>query len=206
MLYNRLLISSVGIATFRSTKYKIQNKNGSTCIYQVPCGVQPSLTLFSAPITVPRPNKRPHLPLILYNISKTPYRSESTNVNMLLAPKVRSMAVLTHSGNFTIVASSGYELLTTLTRHKINNTWHQHEDSQRREVTPYSTYRAACTVHNIISSSLNKHSEAYVYTFWILETTSSPECTHSTVHRRNLKTNVATPARIPQTPRTVNRC
>lgn len=100
MVYNKLFTSSVGITSFRSTKYKIQNKKGSASFHQVPCGLQPSVTLFSTPITVSRPVsliKRLHLPLTLNNISKIPSRSECSNVDTLLGPDV--MKALNTLGN-----------------------------------------------------------------------------------------------------------
>lgn len=124
-VYYRIFIGSVGITSFRSTKYNIQNKNGTAGFHQVLCGVQLSVTLLSIPIIVSRPTsliKRLHLSLNSHNISKIPQRSECSNVHMFLAPRCHEGTEL--AGNCTRVASSGYELLITLTGHKISKTLH----------------------------------------------------------------------------------
>jgi hypothetical protein len=74
MVYNRLHQFS---EQYFLPKYQIpiQNKKGSASFQQAPCGLQPSVTLFSTRTTVSRPIslvKRLHLPLTLHNISKIP--------------------------------------------------------------------------------------------------------------------------------------
>jgi hypothetical protein len=137
MVYNILFISSIGITSFPSTKYKIQKKD-NVGFHQVLCGLQLPLTLFSKPITVFRPIsliKRLHLPLTSHNISKVSYRSECSNVHILLAPRCHEGTE--HAANFTRVASRGYELLITLTGHKISTSL-QHPD--RKQCCKFTQY------------------------------------------------------------------